>query len=240
MPRRGRGTSMPRMPIRRPAFATAVALAAVTGLLAAAGCSGDRDDGDLPDGAELLQAAADEMAEVETVAFRLEAEAGVAGLPVREVEGVLTQAGEAEGTAVVEQLGQVLEVDFVVLDDTFHFQLFGGWQELPLAEATDVYAPTSVLDPDRGVANLLRTASDPTVERRDGDLYEVTADLNRQALAGLVPDPAGGTRGTVWIGVDRPLLHRVELPVPAEGEGETGTLSVSLSGFDQPVEISAP
>lgn len=217
-----------------PAAAAAVLLGVVT---AAAGCSGNRD-GDLPDGAELLQAAADEMAGVETVAIRLEADTDLAELPVREVDGVLTRAGEAEGTAVVEQFGQVLEVQFVVIDDTFHYQLLGGWQELPLAEATDFYDPTAVLDPDRGVAQLLRTATDPTVERRDGDTYEVTATFDAGAAA-VVPGAVDGARGTVWIGVDRPLLHQARFPVPA-GDGEVGTLTVSLSQFDQPVDIRAP
>lgn len=230
---------MPHMPLRRPAFVTGVALAAMTALLAAAGCSGDQD-GSRPDGAELLQAAADEMAQVETVAVRLEADTEIGGVPVREVEGVLTQGGEAQGTALVDQFGQLLEVNFVVLDGTFHFQLLGGWQELPLAEATDFYDPTTMLDPDRGVADLLRTATNPTVQRRDGDRYEVTAEFGGGALTGLVPGAADGTSGTVWIGVDRPLLHRAELPVPADGEGEAGTLSVHLSEFDRPVEIRAP
>lgn len=221
---------------------TAVAAAALTVLLAAAGCKGggEDDDADLPDGGALLQAAADEMAQVETVAIQLETDADLAGLPVRQVDGVITAAGAAEGTAQVDQLGQLVEVQFVVLDDTFHFQLLGGWQELPLAEATDFYDPSAILDPQRGVANLLRTATDPSVEGRDGDTYEVTATFTAADLAVLVPGSAEGTRGTVWIGVDRPLLHRARFPVPAAGGGEPGTLSANLSDFDQPVDITAP
>lgn len=221
---------------------TAVAAAALTVLLAAAGCKGGGDDdaADLPDGGELLQAAADEMAQVETVAIQLEADTDLAGLPLRQVDCVITQAGAAQGTAQVEQLGQRVEVQFVVLDDTFHYQLLGGWQELPLAEATDFYDPSAVLDPQRGLANLLRNATDPTVEGRDGDAYEVTATFGAADLAVLVPGAADGTRGTVWIGVDRPLLHRARFPVPAAGGGEPGTLSASLSDFDQPVDITAP
>jgi lipoprotein LprG len=224
--------------MRRYPTATRLTAAAFTGLLALAGCSRGGGDGDLPDGGELLQAAAGEMAQVETVAIRLTADAELANLPVREVAGVITRAGAAQGTAQVEQLGQRLEVQFVVLDDTFYYQLLGGWQELPLSEATDFYDPSTVLDPDRGVANLLRTATDPSVER-DGDTYRVTASFSAEALSGLVPGAADGTRGTVWIGVERPLLHRAQFPLPA-GAGEPGTLSVELSDFDQPVDIRAP
>jgi lipoprotein LprG len=209
-------------------------------LLALAGCWGG-DDPDLPAGDALLRAAADEMAQVETVAVAIESDTDVAGLPLRAVDGVITRAGDAEGTALVEQLGQRLEVRFVVVGDTFYYQLFGGWQQLPLAEATEFYDPSAILDPDRGLSQLLRTATDPEVERRDGDTYQVSATFGASGLATLLPGAPEGIRGTVWIGVDRPLLHRARVPVPAEAAGgEAGTLSMNLSGFDQPVTISAP
>jgi len=230
---------MPRMRTHLTTVRFLAAAAAV--LLTAAGCQGGDGDADLPAGDQLLAAAADEMAQVETVAVLIEADTNVADLPLRQVDGVITRTGEAEGTAQVEQLGQRVELRFVVVDDTFHYQLFGGWQQLPLAEASEFYDPSAILDPDRGLAQLLRTATDATVQRRDGDLYEVTATFGAAGLAGLLPGMPDGTEGTVWIGVDRPLLHRARVPVPAEaGGGEAGTLSVTLSDFDQPVTISAP
>jgi lipoprotein LprG len=224
---------MPHM--QRSVTATLSAAAAVT-ILLAAGCNrgGGDDEGDLPDAAGLMTAAADEMAGVETVAMVLESDTDLGGLPVRQVDGVITQAGDAEGTALVEQLGTEVELQFVVVDETFHYQLIGGWQELPLSQAAQFYDPSAILDPDRGVANLLRTATDPRVERRDGDQYEVTADFQATELGTVLPGAADQTRGTVWIGVDRPLLHRAQFPV---GEG---TVTVSLSNFDEPVTIVAP
>jgi lipoprotein LprG len=217
---------------------TAVLLA-VTVLAANAGCRGGQDDdGDLPDGAELMAAAADEMAGVQTVAMRLETDVDLGGLPVREVDGTITQAGDAQGTAQVEQFGQQVELRFVVVDETFHYQLLGGWQQLPLSQAAAFYDPSAILDPERGVSQVLRTATDPQVQRRDGDQYEVTATFDAQALAVLVPGATEDTQGTVWIGVDRPLLHRAEFPITAGGD--TGTLSVELSDFDAPVTIVAP
>jgi lipoprotein LprG len=230
---------MPHM--RRRVTATLTAAAAVTILVAAAGCKGGRDDdgGELPEAAGLMTAAADEMAGVETVAMLLETDTDLGDLPVREVDGVITRAGDAQGTAQVEQFGQQVELQFVVVENTFHYQLLGGWQQVPLADAAEFYDPSAILDPDRGVSNLLRTATDPQIERRDGDRYEVTATFEAAALAAVVPGAADETRGTVWIGVDRPLLHRAEFPVEA-GPAEVGTLTVSLSKFDEPVTIVAP
>lgn len=227
------------MPAMRRYLTATGAAAAATGLLAAAGCSGGDDP--LPDAAGLLSSAAEEMARVETVAMQLEADTGVtvADLPLRAVDGVVTRDGDAEGTAQVEQFGQRVEVRFVVVDDTFHFQLIGAWQEVPLSGATDFYDPSAILDPDRGVANLLRSATDATVEGRDGDRYEVTATFPATAVEVLLPGVAEEVRGTVWIGVDRPLPQQARLPVPA-GAGEPGTLTIGLSDFDEPVTVVAP
>jgi lipoprotein LprG len=224
--------------MRRHATGALTAVVA-TLLLATAGCDGGTDDEELPDAAGLLAAAADEMAAVETVSMRLETDTDLGGLPVRGVDGVVTRAGDAEGTARIEQLGQRLELRFVVVDDTFHYQLVGDWQQLPLADAARFYDPSAVLDPDRGMAHLLRTATEPEVTGRDGELYEVAATFDATALEVLVPGGSDAIRGTVWIGVDRPLLHRAVVPVPGD-DGGSGTLTVDLSGFDEPVSISAP
>lgn len=223
------------MPHMRTSVTAAVSAAAAVAVLVAAGCSrGGDDGGDLPDAAGLMSAAADEMAGVETVAMLLESDTDLGGLPVRQVDGVITAAGDAEGTALVEQLGTEVELQFVVVDETFHYQLIGGWQELPLSEAAEFYDPSAVLDPDRGIANLLRSATNPRVERRDGEQYEVSADFPADGLGTVLPGAADQTRGTVWIGVDRPLLHRGQFPI---GEG---TVTVTLSKFDEPVTIVAP
>jgi lipoprotein LprG len=214
--------------------------AAAAMVLLAAGCTGgDESDGELPAAAGLLTAAADEMAQVETVTMQLAADVDVADLPVREVSGVVTRAGEAEGTATIEQFGQLVELRFVVLGDTFHYQLLGGWAQLPREQAAEFYDPSVILDPDRGVANLLRTATDPEVLQRDGDRYQVAASFDAEALAALLPDAGAGTTGTLWIGVDRPLLHRAEFPLSGD-DGPAGTLTVDLSDFDAPVDITAP
>jgi lipoprotein LprG len=199
------------------------------GLLAAGACRGGDDDQPAPDPAGLLTAAADEMAGVQTVRMQLEADGvEVMGLPLTAVDGVVTREGDAQGTAQVEQLGQQIELRFVILDDTFHYQLVGAWTSAPMSEV--LYDPSVILDPDRGLANLLRTATDPQLVGEDDGQYEVDATFSGQALAQVLPGFTTDTRGKVWIGVDRPLLHRAEID----------TMTVSLSEFDQPVTIVEP
>lgn len=210
-------------------------LVAVTSLVLA-GCGGS-GDGDLPAGDAVLTAAADQMATLQTVTIAITSDVDVGDLPVREVAGVVTRDGEAEGTAQV-LLGQQLELRFVVVDDTFYYRLIGDWASMPLSQAAQFYDPSAILDPDRGVANLLRTASDARVVDRDGDRYRVRARFDPAALGVLVPGADEPVEGTVWIGVDRPLLQQAEFPL--DDGTEAGTLRVELSGFDQPVTINAP
>lgn len=223
----------------RRAIITAVSSLAVAAVLAA-GCSGERDNSDdaLPEAEQLLTAAADEMAEVETVRLQIGADTELADLPVREADAVVTRAGDAEGSAQIEQLGQVLELNFVMAGDTFYYQLIGPWLELSREEAARYYDPSAILDPDRGVANLLRNAEQAEVRGTgsvgETDAYEVTASLAAADLAALLPGVPERVNGTLWIGQERPLLHRVTFELTG------GTVTVDLSDFDAPVQISAP
>lgn len=211
-------------------------------LLVVAGCGGG--DADLPAVEELLPAAADEMAGVETTRMVVETEAGLTELALRRVDGRLTRSGDAVGTAAIEQFGALMEISFVVVGDTFYYQLIGGWQELPLSEASTLYDPSAILDPERGVAHLLRAATDGTVEARETvsgvDVYRVSATLPGEALGSLLPGVVESAPGTLWIGAERPLLHRAEVTLAGAAGGEAGTATVTWSEFDTPVEISAP
>lgn len=229
---------MPPMPKRLPFLA-----ALATAVVLAAGCSNDGDDAppepqETPDVTELMSAAADRMAQVETVRLRIEADADIADLPLRAADAVVTSAGDAEGTAEVEQLGQLLEIQFVLVEDTFHYQLVGQWLEMPRTDAAQLYDPSAILDPDQGIANLIRTAQEPEISGTstvDGvQAYEVSATFGAAELAGVLPGVPDGLPGTLWIGVDEPLLHQAEFTPTG------GTVTVNLSDFDAPADITAP
>lgn len=218
---------------------TAAAFAVLLSTLALAACTGDQNPP--PDNAErVLADAADAMADLRTVRLRVQAETDVAELPVRRVEAQITRTGDAAGTAQVEQFGQLVEVAFVVVGDDFHYQVLGGWQKGSRAEAAALYDPSAVLDPDRGVAHLLRTLTDARVEGEDEvagvRTWRVTAKIAEEALATLMPGAPEGVTGTLWIGVDRPLLHRVRVELP---DG-AGPVTVDLYDHDAPADIRAP
>lgn len=227
---------MPAMRTRGTGIAAVVAAA----VLAAGGCSGGDDEpADLPDAAELMSASADEMAGVETVRLVLSAGGGIPGIPVQEADAVVTAAGDAEGVATVELTGVgAVEVQFVLVGDAFHYQAVGPWLQIPRADAAEIYDPSAILDPDRGVANLLRNARDPEVTGQEtvGDVeaYRVTATFAAADLAAMLPGAAEDVDGTLWIGADTPLLHRAVFEVSG------GEVTAQLSEFGEPVEISEP
>ncbi|GIG92580.1 LppX_LprAFG lipoprotein [Plantactinospora endophytica] len=224
-------------------FASALSL-----LLAVSGGCTDRGGDDpagqdaapLPEAAELLASAATELGTVKTARFVIATEGAADSLGISAAEGVITAAGEAQGTAKLEQAGLPLELSFVVKDETLHVNgLTGGWQKLPLATAAAIYDPTAILSPDRGVANLVgkTTGSTKGREEVDGvDTYRIEGTLPGAALGNLVPGVSADVTGTLWIGADRKLLHRARFPVP----GQTGTVTVTFSEYDAPVTIRVP
>jgi lipoprotein LprG len=231
-------------------LAALVAVLLTLSLTALAGCTrGDRpgggpagqNPGNLPAAADLLAASATEMRAVQTARFDIATNGAGEMLGITGAKGVITRAGDAEGSAQLAQGGNPVELTFVVKGDTLYVKgLTGGWQQVPLSAAATIYDPSALLNPDRGVAHVIATAQDGRTEARESvdgvQTYKVKATFDTKALTTLVPGLNEKITGHLWIGVDRPLLHRIELPV----RNRTGTITVALSGFDEPVAISAP
>jgi lipoprotein LprG len=223
-----------------------ILLAAVlAAVVATSACTGGGDDppaagSGLPDGTALLAGSAAEMKTVTSAAFDIATEGAVASLPLKSAQGQITSAGDATGSASLDQAGVPLEIQFRIKDDTLYVNgLTGGWQQLPLAAAAAVYDPSAILDPDRGVAHVLATATGTTEAQEEVDgaaTYRVKATLDGAAVSALVPGVAGDLAGTVWIGAERRLVHRIAF-TPT---GQTGTVTVTFTDFDAPVTVEPP
>jgi lipoprotein LprG len=234
----------------RPPRVLVVALAMTLAVLTSCTGSGDKPTpqtqasaGDLPAGDTLVKAAATEMRGVRTAEFEITSEGTVDRLGVRGASGVVTSDGDTRGTAQVNQAGNIVELAFVVKGDTLYVRgATGGWQQVPLAAASSVYDPSRILDPDRGVANVLGNATEARTEAREAvdgtPAYRVVATLKGKDLATIVAGMSEDVTGTLWIGVDRKVLHRASFVVPGAGGG--GTVTVTFRKFDAPVTVSAP
>lgn len=235
----------PRALPLRPLFALLVPLLLLPGLAA---CTKDEPTTPtpaetLPDGATLLAESAAAMEEVQTVHIVLDIDPPVGALPIERAEGDLDRGGDAKGKIQLVLGAQLIEVEFVVLGDNAWLKYpTGGWTEA--GSISNIYDPSAILDPDRGVSNLLTTASNPTNEGAETvggvDTWRITVDIDQDAANTLVPGVPGGLTGTVWVDQETKHLVKAVVDSPASGSTPASTITLEMTNFDVPVNISAP
>ncbi|MFG1876950.1 LppX_LprAFG lipoprotein [Sphaerisporangium sp. NPDC049003] len=207
-----------------------------------AACASSPDAAALPSGQDLVRKSSEAMRSVRTVAFTIATE-GKPPVPVKHAEGSLTREADAKGTLQIDVLGNLQELDFVLTGDTVYFKgPTGGYQTMTREELAGIYDPSAILNPDKGVAHLLATASDPRAEAEEqiggADAYRVAVNLSQQAIATLVPGVNQGVNGQVWI--DKATNRLLKASLPIGGGTNAGTVVVTFSDYDAPVTITAP
>jgi lipoprotein LprG len=222
----------------------ALLFALVAGL---AGCDKKSTDNPtpLPDGAGLVSASAEAMRQVKNAHMTITVDGTIAGLPLKRADGVVTQTGDAQGTVQLEQLGALVELGFVIVNKTFYIKgPTGTWQQVPLAMAATFYDPSAILDPARGVANVLATAKDAKTEGQESvdgrDTYRVAASFDQAALVSVVPGAGPGVTGKLWLDTQDKRLRKAVFTVPGAAGAAPATVTVTAKDFDAPVTISAP
>ncbi|MPZ83987.1 MAG: LppX_LprAFG lipoprotein [Actinophytocola sp.] len=232
------------MVMRRILVASLALVAAVS-----TACSDDGgEDSSLPGGGELMSDAAAATAKITSAHFTLTVNGEVPGLNVQSAEGDLTRegggAGAAKGTVKMTLMGNLIEGEFVIVDDKAYIQgLTGdGFQELDASLVANLYDPAAILDPERGIANVLKEVRDPRTEATeevDGvDTYRVKGRAAKDVIADLVPGVSSDVDITFWLRKDgdhQPVKASVAVPVDGDP-----TVDVTLSDVDKPVEITAP
>ena len=216
-------------------------------LLAATACTGSKGSAP-PDGAQLLQRAAEATRQVETVRFDLKVEGQIPGISISSAQGQLTKGGNVKGTAVITATGQPAETEFVIVGDTLYRKgPTGGFQRLPSSVAASVYDPTKILDANLGLPALVAGATRPAVQGKetvDGvEAYRVRAKFAKNNLGVLLPGAGASTDlpGELWITTaepNRPVKAKVDVP-PAAGKSG-GTVTIRLSEFNNPVTVTPP
>jgi lipoprotein LprG len=222
----------------------AVLFALVAGL---AGCDKKPTDTApaLPDGQALVSASAEAMRQVKNAHMTITVDGTIANLPLKKADGVVTQTGDAQGTVQLEQLGALVELGFVILNKTFYLKgPTGTWQQVPLSMAATFYDPSAILDPGRGVANVLATAKDAKTEAQESvdghDTYRVAASFDSAALVAVVPGAGVGVTGKLWLDTQDKRLRKAVFTVPGGSGGAPATVTVTITDFDAAVNISAP
>lgn len=231
-------TTLTRLTRAVAAVSIAVALAGAT-----VACTGAAPEAAQPPPGDVLRAAATSTAAVTAAGYALAVDETVTSIPLRSATGRVTSAGEVDGTARLDQAGQLVEVAFVVVGGVLHLQgPTGGYQQLPADTVTSVYDPRRLLDPTTGLAAALTTAAADPAARTSGPedvdgvpCHRVTGPLDLTGLPGLVPGVTGPTAATWWVTVDGARLARVAVDVPSGG-----TITLTLTELPEPVTITAP
>lgn len=218
-----------------------LALAAVT----AAGCTSEdpAPASSLPPGDQLIREASTAAAGIKSTHFALQVNGTVTGLSVQSLDGDLTKeggpSGGAKGTGKIEIGGQLVEAEFVVVEDSFYLRgPTGGFQKIPAAIGSSVYDPSAVLDPQRGIAKLVGSLQSPKTEAEEdvngAPAYRITGKVGKDLLAGLLPGVQADADVTLWVLKDGRMPQKVSAKFPE------GTVDVTLSDVDKPVTITPP
>jgi hypothetical protein len=187
------------------------------------------------------------MGEVTSLRFDMDIEGPVAPVALRTVTGVLTSAGDAEGTFQTLVGQDLLESDFVLAgDDLYVRQSTGPFQRVPSAFASTVYDPHVLLRPEKGLPAVLAGADGArtrAVERVAGvRTHRITAEIAPELVEGLTYLEAGQDRlpATLWVSVDDGRLIRAQVGFRTRAATEDTRLTLTLSEFDEPVDVRPP
>jgi len=221
----------------------ASAFSIVLALILTTGCGGGGSDKN-PPGGPILQQAATVMRNVASLSFTLRT-SGNPNVSVKSVDAKLLKNGNSQGSVQVTELGVPIQLDFVVLGQTVHFKgLTGGWQTEPLSKVAGIYDPSAVLDPNRGLVQLLLTAKDAETRGKEKvtgqECYKVHATLSRAALARLVPGMNADAPADIWVSTADKHVLKAEVEVAAKSGGRPGKVTIAFADYGKPFTITAP
>lgn len=197
-------------------------------------CSSGGGGAALPSGPDLMKKSVEAMKTVKTASFSIATE-GKPKVVVRKADGRLTSTGDADGTISVDLGGGLQELQFVLLGDTVYYKgPTGGFAKMTRQQLAMFYDPSIILDPAKGISQLLSTTKDPRVEAEEGGAYRVATTFSGQTLGTLVPGLTQDVKGQVWIDKATSRLTKISLPLT------DGTVTVSFSDYDAEVKITPP
>ncbi|MGP3955183.1 LppX_LprAFG lipoprotein [Nonomuraea sp. 3N208] len=203
-------------------------------LALASACSSSGGGAELPAGPDLMKKASEAMKTVKSATFSIATE-GKPKVPVKKADGRLTATGDADGTITIDILGNLQEVTFALVGDTVHFKgPTGGFQKMTRQQLAQFYDPSVILEPTKGIAQLLSAATDPKVEALESGSYRVATTFPGQVVGQIVPGVTQGVNGQVWVDQATSRLTKASLPL------QDGTVTVSFSDYDAPVTITPP
>ncbi|WP_018686329.1 LppX_LprAFG lipoprotein [Actinokineospora enzanensis] len=219
--------------------------ALVTALVAGCSSSGSTDGGGpLPDGTALTRDASAATKNIKSAHFTLKVNGTVPAIPVQDADGDLTReggpSGAAKGTVKLTLMGQLIEGEFVLVDGSLYIKgPTGGFSKYPASLSSSIYDPSAILDPDKGIANVLAKVQNPRTEAAESvagaDTYKVSGKVAQDVVAKVVPGVNADVDVTLWVRKDNKQPVKASVKMPGDG-----SVDLTLSDVDKPVSITAP
>jgi len=197
----------------------------------------------LPDAATLLKDSNTATRALKSIHLDLTVEGEIKNFPIKTLSGDLAQAPAvaAQGNTKLTFQGSDVDAKFVVIDSNLYVALSGD-SFIDKGPAADVYDISAILNPDKGLANVLANFSDPKSESTETingiETVKVTGQVSAEAVNSIAPPIAatGPIPGTAWIEKDG--QHRL---VQAKLQPSDGTsVQMTLSDWDKPVTVTKP
>jgi hypothetical protein len=240
-------------PARR--LLAALGSAALVAGLVACTSKDNTDPSTWPDGTELVAASSEVMGTLTSVHLRVDLEPPLGSNPaIKRADLDLTNAGDTKGDLEIQpQGGAMTSLKLITLgataadpDGKSYIYLTGtGWIEYAILSET--YDTAALLRPGQGLSAQLSTATEAKTvgsEKIDGvDSWKVSVTFDNKTIEALVPAELGDhvLTGEVWLAKDSHYMVKAAVHVPANaGVNPASEVTLTLSNFNQPVEISAP
>jgi lipoprotein LprA len=232
----------------------AAAAAALVVVLAIAGCGANRSDGAKAPGstanatsgeaATLLKQAADVMRKVTGMHLNVTVQGDVPNIRVTKLEGDVSNTPQtvATGVATVQVGDKSEEAKFVFVDGHLYSDLGQSGTYTDFGSGASIYNVSVLLDPDKGLANLLTNFKNGSVAGTQQVNGVATTKITGNSAAGDVATLAG-TRltdesvstvpTTVWTASDG-SSHLVQIQI-----SPTSNTSVSVTMSDWGKQVTA-
>lgn len=197
-----------------------------------------------PDAASLLAQAIQSTRQLTSVHVVQTVTGKYPGTPIKSMTGDLTTTPRSAGSGreVITFAGSDLDTEFVVIDGVLYSTALSPGQWSDLGAASDIYDPTLLLNPDRGLANILANISDPKAAGQEmingAQTVKITGQASADAVDKFFPATAAtaSVPTTVWIRQDgaRELAQLVLEPSPGN------RLQMTMSNWNVPVTVQKP
>lgn len=231
---------------RRGLPAAAALLIAAT--VALAGCGGKDEppkpdvNAPLPAAEAVLKDSSASAATIESAHLVMRIKGDPPGISVRSVDGDIKRNGDAQGKIDGTMSGAHINSKFAVINGRAYLEFMR--LEMDAKQVASIYDTKALLDPDRGIANLIAKTTDAKVVGRetvDGTVtLKVTGKATKEVLAPIVPGVESGGDVTYFFrdGGDKlPLKTWIQLPGEKSG---TPTVETMLSEIGKQFTATKP